>query len=1413
MGSGNLYSRPANTKKNVKGNRYLRALLVAGILLISMPFITKAQPVFDSGGSQNIPVCYGTPSVILDGYLTITDLTNGLPETWTVIPPYPTGGTVAALSYVGTSDGGVLPITGGSGGAIVYYPNTGFIGNDVVYVQVSNGLDSTVTMLNIFVTPLPSLTPAPIAAVCAGTTTAVLNYSDLQYVGPTSSIFPFSGGTQAFTVPPGVDTVYFDLQGGAGGNDSHSGITDQGNGGRVQGAMSVYPGQQLNITVGGQGSNGSPSGAAGGFNGGGNANYYFFGTGGAGGGGTEIVDAASTTVLAVAGGGGGGGWDTPGPSFGGAGGGTIGGASGNNVSGSHAGGGTQLTGGAGATYYPPTWTSGSNGSYLTGGDGSVQGISGGGGGGYYGGGGGIWTGGGGGSSYTNPAFVNASSITHTQGYNIGDGIAYLSYNIPGTYTISYANSPGAIGQGFVGVTAAPLPASPINIAVPATAAPGVYDSIYLYISNGTCTSVVYVLAITINPIPSVNTTPSTAWCNGDSTSDVIFTGPVPGTVFNWTNDNTAIGLSAGSTGNIAAFVATDSSITPITGDITVTPLTNSGGVTCMGADSTFTITVNPTPTFTTPDSMFAICDSMLPYYSPDGTPTGRSFTWFRGLTTGITNDSASGSDNPFYYPASEVLNNTTSAPVTVTYNYAIAANGCLAFQNVTVVVNPKPQLISVVTSPVCSGSPFGFTASSATTPSETYMWNRNPVMGISDSATTGTGNISETLHDTTANPVVVDYTYTLGLAGTTCTSTEDIFVTVNPMPMLNSGATTTPPAPCSNTPLTYTPGSLTTGVTYSWLRLATPGITNPTNSGFGITSLTETLISNSPNPVADSYQISMVTTNGCTNTQYVYVTVNPTPKISTVTTAIPTSLCSGSSLNYTATSLTPATTITWTRDSVTGITASDTHTFGGATISDDTLINQTSHFIIDSYTYVLSANGCSNTEYVPVTVWPLPVLSSPLTATQICDSNKFNYTPLSGTAGTVFNWYRPYIPGIYALQETGTGNPDQDLINSTYVPVDVTYIYTLVANGCSNTQDVNVIVNPTPKLNPPYTASVCSGTPFNYTPTSYTPGAVFAWDRPAVSNIAPSSNFASAGPGVIDETLINGTLSPIVVVYVYRLGINGCTNLITQDLVVTVNPAPAMPTITTMPPTNLCEGTMYQNFVASGLASSVNYHWSATNASVWAVGAISGNTQGALVSFPNPGTAVVTISADVDGLSCTSASTFTANVSGSANEYPEVIYYNGQFICLKNDNDTYQWGYDNASTLDSSMIAGAINQNYDNSSPNFSLYRYWVITTKDGCMQKSYYNLPTGVANVNSDMTDMRVYPNPASEDVNVEINTTIGGNMQLEVLNMLGQKIAIQNVVNQKAVINVASLPAGAYLIDCYREGVKIATARFIKN
>jgi hypothetical protein len=251
----------------------------------------------------------------------------------------------------------------------------------------------------------------------------------------TTTTYTYTGSHQYWTVPSGVSQITVKVWGAGGGGRTGSYSTyTGGSGGYTEATLNVTPGQQLCITVGQGGQQGSTIGGNGGWPGGG------YGTAGdaSGGGGGGVVGVfinsyAHANALIIAGSGGSGGYR-----YGGAGGGTTGG------NGSYGGnGGTQSAGGTG--------TNGADGSALQGGNGDANGSQtissgadgGGGGAGYYGGEGGYGDAGGGagGSAYVNPSYLSGSA-TLTQG---NQGVYGTSVDPPNTSDEDYVAGVGVGG--------------------------------------------------------------------------------------------------------------------------------------------------------------------------------------------------------------------------------------------------------------------------------------------------------------------------------------------------------------------------------------------------------------------------------------------------------------------------------------------------------------------------------------------------------------------------------------------------------------------------------------------------------------------------------------------------------------------------------------------------------------------------------------------------------------------------------------------------------------------------------------------------------------------------------------------------------------------------------------------------------
>ena len=287
------------------------------------------------------------------------------------------------------------------------------------------------------------------------------------------------------------------------------------------------------------------------------------------------------------------------------------------------------------------------------------------------------------------------------------------------------------------------------------------------------------------------------------------------------------------------------------------------------------------------------------------------------------------------------------------------------------------------------------------------------------------------------------------------------------------------------------------------------------------------------------------------STAIMSVTVNALPVLSSSLT--PATICDSTAYFYAPTSFTTGVSFAWSRPYVSGI--ADSSASGTGAVSE-ILFNTTPLPISAIYTYTLSTSTCSNTENVSVIVNPKPMLSSSLNPPPICDSTIFSYTPSSSTIGSEFDWFRVAATGIHGSSTgSGTGNPLEQLSNTTVEPIPITYIYIIYYNGCLNEENISVTVNPSPVLSSPLILpDICdSFGMITYTPTSATPGAVFAWDRPAITGITPATSFFPAGTGIISEILTDIAHHPIAVTYFYRLGIGTCTNLYTQAVTVTID--------------------------------------------------------------------------------------------------------------------------------------------------------------------------------------------------------------------------------------------------------------------
>jgi hypothetical protein len=241
-------------------------------------------------------------------------------------------------------------------------------------------------------------------------------------------------------------------------------------------------------------------------------------------------------------------------------------------------------------------------------------------------------------------------------------------------------------------------------------------------------------------------------------------------------------------------------------------------ITCTGTPTTYTYTVNPTPTAVATPAADTICSGAnITTKVLSGAVTGTTFSWTRDNTTSVTGIAASGTGN-----ISGILNNTTAAPVTVTFTITPTANGCTGAPiTATVTVNPAPNAIATpATQTICSGANITTIALSSSVAGTTYNWTRDnaTVTGI---AASGSGDISGTLTNTTAAPVTVTFTITPVVVGGCTVAATTATVAVNPTATVNNVANQVVCNTGTTTAVNF--GTTATGgtTTYAWTNNTT----------------------------------------------------------------------------------------------------------------------------------------------------------------------------------------------------------------------------------------------------------------------------------------------------------------------------------------------------------------------------------------------------------------------------------------------------------------------------------------------------------------------------------------------------------------------------------------------------------------
>jgi gliding motility-associated-like protein len=618
------------------------------------------------------------------------------------------------------------------------------------------------------------------------------------------------------------------------------------------------------------------------------------------------------------------------------------------------------------------------------------------------------------------------------------------------------------------------------------------------------------------PTPTI--TGDTDYCQGQTAA--ISTGAFSN--YNWSN--------GANTQNTA--------VTDADNPITVTVTDASG---CSGTSAPYTVTENPSPTPTITGATTYCVGNSASISAPAGFS---NYNWSNGANTQGTN--VTDADNPITVTVTDANGCTgTSADFTVseesTINYAetieicqgqnatihgnvettaglyeetFTTAGCDSIASITLVVNALPTITASATEvAICDGESTDLSASGG----DTYTWDNGLPVGPNH----------------TVSPTFTTTYEVTGEDANGCTNTDQIEITVNPLPTVNAGNDI---VECEGATITLSGSG--TATTYTW--------DNGISDGAGFTQPVGTV----------TYTVTGEDANGCTNTDQVDVTIQTEPTVNAGTDIVE---CEGTTITLTG-SGTAATytwdngvtdgvgfnqavgTVTYTVTGTTGSTCSatdqidvtinaspnvdagadqsvcagDNVTLSGSGADDYTWDNGVTDGVAftpgSTTTYTVTgedlATGCTATDDVTITVNSLPTVDAG-SDQAVCEGEEI---VLSGTGADSYSWDNGVVGG------------------APFVPGSTT-TYTVTgtdANGCENTASVTVTLTSQP--NADFTATINSGqAPLDVDfINNSTNGTVYDWNfgnGQSTSTGTPtdeSMTYTNPGSYVVVLTISNG---------------------------------------------------------------------------------------------------------------------------------------------------------------------------------------------------------------------------------------------------------------------------------------------------
>jgi hypothetical protein len=966
-------------------------------------------------------------------------------------------------------------------------------------------------------------------------------------------------------------------------------------------------------------------------------------------------------------------------------------------------------------------------------------------------------------------------------------------NSAGTYTVTVTDSNGCtVTASSPSLTVNPLPTVTITgtntiCAGASTTFTASSGTSYAWSNSATTaattvsTATTYTVTVT-DANGCTNTSNRTLTVNPNPTASPAFTN---NPICSGNNTTLSANASAGS-GNINSYqwssgvTGSGSTVTVAnSGTYTVT-VTNSNGCTVV-ATTTTSLTVNPTPSVSPITNQTHCNGASTNQINFNSTVTGTSFSWSNnnGIGNGI-----SGNGNTIN---SFSVNNTTSNTITSTFTVTPTANGCTGTpQTFTITVKPTPTVAPISNQNKCNGTNTNLIAFTGTVSNTTFDWISSQNIG---NGPNGSGNINSFPVVNNTN-IPITSTYTVTPTANLCIGNPRSFdITVNPTPTLS---------PIANQVLCAGEATIMTtfwspvqGTTYSWVN-SNQAIGLGGNGTGNINSFTS--INNGLNPNISNIAVT-ASANSCIFLDTFTITVNPIPVVNA---GNDTTICNGQGIILIGTG---ALAYDWTSN----------------------VINNQIFYPQASNVYQVTGfnqYNCSNTDFININVNASPVLELGQDI-EICNGetislnvqfNNATWSGITNNSGSSLNFQANNSGMLYCEVSNGNCNAvdsifitvrprpnvsagnDQNICSGQTVQLSgsgaLTYFWSSGVNNnqpffptatnsytvtgynqfnCSATDVVNVTVVATPNLNLGNDKQICLGD----TVSLSTPFTNSQWS--GITNVnSQNLQFVPQSSGFL----------------ICQVSGSNCASR--DSIYVLVNPIP-YPLITGA--STACENSYWQKYEVAPTSNGLN--WTINNGEIQA----GFGTNEVYVHWFNGQRGILTVEEYDWNNGCSNKDDIAVTFGDTALEPAEIrlLFQGGNVLHTVNDYPVMNWGYESAQTHIPVYLGVTTQyctiQNFDPSN-----YNYWVeIGDGNGCLTKSYYNTPVfPIAVTTTDNTNnYKLYPNPATEEIFIEIENTTAENINYQIIDLSGRLVKQGMLTNRINGISVAELTNAVYFVQ----------------